>query len=533
MLFFDLPDDITITILQRLMPTCDEESGMGLVKDINAARATSTKMRVLIDEGMAPFWEALCKRAWGFQRRPWWGMNAMHLPTNRLPPPWSDVFRFSLQVLERSPLRFVKNKSEEVQSYVLPAHMLLQRTVRLIKTLGWTDARELILSVLGLCMVRVEEAHRAGYADAVRGVLEVLSGFVDGVGVAWQEVCVDARARYMPGTTRWRDYRKTEDHKRLLSTLKKKWGNHGDADIFEAVDELPELLRKGYDVTLDDEIIQLVSNCTHPYVNRDLPADMQWSSAFVRVDELMTPNYGIHLTPLQRGTRQFLAQNAENDFEVNCYLSSAIAQEDQERLERYLCHIPHPDDFAAALVNLVEGPHDDDDECKDYVKLMFESWHYDAADVERWMKENRPGSEPLFFLTTEHECDDELVHIVAQHARVAPSLDITSEQRLETCLSTIARECSASTVRYVLEKAVEEEGPLVLHGHGYLYDFAATKARRDLFDVLIDLEVPPPPADNPSVGHLVRSQLGMEAYLSYSALESVWMDSVWREDAFP
>ena len=150
------------------------------------------------------------------------------------------------------------------------------------------------------------------------------------------------------------------------------------------------------------------------------------------------------------------------------------------------------------------------------------------------MKENRPESQPLFFLATDHyECDDELVRIVAQHARVAPSLDITSEQRLESCLSTIARECSASTVRYVLEKAVEEEGPLVLHGHGYLYDFAATKARRDLFDVLIDLEVPPPPADNPSVGHLVRSQLGMEAYLSYSALESVWMDSVWREDAFP
>ena len=295
MLFFDLPDDITITILQRLMPSWDEESGMGEAKDINAARATSTKMRVLIDEGMASFWEALCKRAWGFQRQPWWGMNAMHLPTNRLPPPWSNVFRFSLQVLERSPLRFVKNKSEEVQSYVLPAHMLLQRTVRLIKTFGWTDARDLILSVLGLCMVRVEEAHRAGYADAVRGVLEVLSGFVDGVGVAWQEVMF-ARARYMPGTTHWRDYRATEDHKRLLSTLKMEWGDHGDGDIFDAVDELPELLRKGYDVTLDDEIIQLVSNCTHPYVNQHLPADMQWSSAFVRVDELMTPNYGIHLT---------------------------------------------------------------------------------------------------------------------------------------------------------------------------------------------------------------------------------------------
>ena len=163
---------------------------------------------------------------------------------------------------------------------------------------------------------------------------------------------------------------------------------------------------------------------------------------------------------------------------------------------------------------------------------MFESWHYDAADVEQWMKENRPGSQPLFFLTTEHKCDDELVRIVAQHARVAPSLDITSEQRLETCLSTIARECSASTVRYVLEKAVEEEGPLVMHGHGYLYDFAATKAYRELFDVLIDLEVPPPPDDNPSVGHLVRSQLGMEAYLSYLALESVWVDSLWKEGAF-
>lgn len=531
MLFFDLPDDITITILQRLMPSWDEESGMGEARDINAARATSTKMRVLIDEGMASFWEELCKRAWGFQRQPWWGMNAMHLPTNRLPPPWSNVFRFSLQVLERSPLRFVKNKSEEVQSYVLPAHMLLQRTVRLIKTFGWTDARDLILSVLGLCMVRVEEAHRAGYADAVRGVLEVLSGFVDGVGVAWQEVLL-ARARYMPGTTHWRDYRATEDHKRLLSTLKMEWGDHGDGDIFDAVDELPELLRKGYDVTLDDEIIQLVSNCTHPYVNQHLPADMQWSSAFVRVDELMTPNYGIHLTPLQRGTRQFLAQNAENDFEVTCYLSSAIAHEDQERLERYLCHIPHPDDFAAALVATVwEMPHDDD-EYKKYIKLMFESWHYDAADVEQWMKENRPGSQPLFFLTTEHKCDDELVRIVAQHARVAPSLDITSGQRLETCLSTIARECSASTVRYVLEKAVEEEGPFVLHGHGYLYDFAATKAYRELFDVLIDLEVPPPPDDNPSVGHLVRSQLGMEAYLSYLALESVWVDSLWKEGAF-
>ena len=529
MLFFDLPDDVSITILQRLMPSWDEESGMGEARDINAARATSTKMRVLIDEGMASFWEALCKRAWGFQRQPWWGMTAMNLPTNHGVTPWSNVFRQSLQVLERSPLRFVKNKSKEVQSYVLPAHMLLQRTVRLIKTFGWTDARELILSVLGLCMVRVEEAHRAGYADAVRGVLEVLSGFVD--GAMWPEVLV-ARGRYMPGTTLWREHRTSQDHVRLSRTLKKKWGNHGDADIFEAVDELPALLRKGYDVTLDDEIIQLVSNCTHPYVNRDLPADMQWSSAFVRIDELMTPNYGIHLTPLKRGTRSFLAQNAENPFEVNCYLSSAIAHEDQGRLERYLRHIPHPDDFAAALWNtVVEMPHVDDDECKKYIKLMFESWHYDAADVERWMKKNRPGSQPLFFLATKHECDDELVRIVAQHARVAPSLDITSEQRLETCLSTIARECSASTVRYVLEKAVEEEGPSVLHGHGYLYDFAATKAYRDLFDVLIDLEVPPPPDDNPSVGHLVRSQLGMEAYLSYLALESVWVDSLWKEGA--
>ena len=428
MLFFDLPDDLSITILQRLMPSWDEESGMGEAKDINAARATSTKMRLLIDGAMAPFWEALCKRAWGFKRQPWWRMTAMNLPTNHPLTPWSQVFRQSLQVLERSPLRFVKDKSEEVQSYVLPAHMLLQRTVRLIKTFGWTDARGLILSVLGLCMVRVEEAHRGGYADAVRGVLEVLSGFVD--GAMWVDVLL-ARCMYVPGTTFWRDYRATKNHKRLVRILKKKWGNHGDADIFEAVDELPALLRKGYDVTLDDKIIQLVSNCSHSEVNRDLPADMQWSSAFVRVDELMTPNYGIHLTPLKRGTLQFLAQNAENDFDVNCYLSSAIAQEDQERLERYLRHIPHPDDFAAALVNTVEEMPLDDDECKEYLKLMFESWHYDAADVERWMKENRPGSEPLFFLATDHYgYGNELVRIVAQYARVAPSLAPAASSRL-------------------------------------------------------------------------------------------------------
>lgn len=526
-MIFDLPDDVSTTILQRLMPTSDEESGMGEVRDINAARATSTKMRLLIDEEMASFWEVLCKRAWGFQRQPWWGMNAMNLPTNHHVTPWSNVFRQSLQVLERSPLRFLKNKSEEVQSYVLPAHMLVQRTVRLIKTFGWTDARELILSVLGLCMVRVEEAHRGVYANAVRGVLEVLSGFVD--GAVWPEVLV-ARARYVPGTTVWRDYRARQDHKRLLWTLKKKWGDDGDGDIFEAVDELPVLLRKGYDVTLDDEIIELVSNCTHSAVYEDLPPDMQWSSAFVRVDELMTSNYGICLAPMKRGTRSFLDENAENDIEVRCYLSAAIAHEDQGRLERYLCHIPHPDDFAAALVNAVEAG--EESEYKEYVKLMFESWHYDAADVERWMKENRPGSKPLFFLAADRPYDDGLVRIVAQHVRVAPSLDITSSHTLLSCLYNIAQECDASTVRYVLEKAVEEEGILVLHGHGYLYDYAATKAKMDLFNVLIDLEVPPPPADNPSVGHLVRSQLGMEAYLSYMALESLWVESLWREDAF-
>lgn len=521
-MIFDLPDDVSTTILQRLMPTWDEESGMDEAKDINAARATSTKMRLLIDEEMASFWEALCKRAWGFQRLPSWRLN---LETNDHFVTWSKVFRQSLQVLDRSPLRFVKDKRKAVQSYVLPAHMLLQRAVALIKTFGWTGARGLICSVLGLCMIRVEQAQREGYADAVRGVSMLLSGLVD--TAAWPEVEL-ARCRYVPKTREWREYRQSPDHQRLLWILKKKWDV--DDDVFEAVDELPALLRKGYDVTLDDKIIELVSNCTGRDVDEDDPEDEQWASAFVRVDELMTPTYGIRLAPLKPGTRTFLQDGyMGDDWDVVCYLTSAIGTNDLWRVGRYLRHIPDAEDFARAIVYTVRKG----EEWTDCLKLLMDSWHYDAEDVERWLREHEPESKPLLCDALETG-DQECVRIVAQHVRVDPCLNTFIRRSLNApqFLLAVALDCDLSTMRYILEKAVEEEGPMALHGHGYLYDFAATKAYRDLFDMLIDLEVPPPPADNPSVGHLVRSQLGMEAYLSYMALESVWMDSVWRDDAF-
>lgn len=517
--FLDLPDDVTTNILQRLLPQWEDWPYFELgerdgTDDINAARATSTQMRVLIDEGMASFWEALCKRAWGFQRQPWWGRNAMHLPTNHDVTPWSNVFRQSLNTLERSPLRFVKDKRKEVQSYVLPAHMLLQRAVSLIKTFGWTEVRDLILSVLGLCMIRVEQAQREGYADAVRGVSMLLSGLVD--TATWPEVEL-ARCRYVPKTRAWREYRQSPDHRRLLWILKKKWDDDGDEDVFEAVDELPALLKKGYDVTLDDKIIQLVSNCTGRDVDEDDPEDDQWASAFVRADELMTPNYGIHLAPLEPGTRTFLQDSyLGDDWEVMCYLTCAIGTNDLWRVDRYLRHIPDAEDFARAVVYTVRKG----EEWTDSVKLLMDSWHYDAEDVERWLREHEPESKPLLCDALETG-DEECVRIVAQHVRVAPCLDtfIRRAPNEVQFLLAVAITCCVSTVRYILEKAVDEEGSSVLKGHGYLYDYAATKAKMELFNTLIDLNVPPDVLEKERVGALLWSHLGIEAYLSYSAME--------------
>ncbi len=388
MRFLDLTDDALAQILTALVSPDGECCPMGndcikctkrMVTEhlelLQAVRGTCSRLRNLVDgDAMQPYWEAMCKAFWFFRQQPW---NKVQLqPASKtIPPaiaqgpctdcglsttgnerrPWKEVFASARALLCCTPFELCSPKATgRNHKVLLSVYMLLHRAVALVRTIGWEDGTPLILSVLGYCLVRANHLHvlrrdrgHGHYWAKVKEVLTLLSALVP--KALWPELS-KARCRYYPETSVAQERAATREHQRLNEIVQMSWS--ADRDIFDAVLELPGLMRLGYDVSLDPNILEVVANCATDEDEDKASAypsggsGEDWIFAFSRVDKLMTPNYGVELMPFRPET---LALMNQRDMPMQCYLTFAIACYDNNRLERYLRHIPRAEDVATAL----------------------------------------------------------------------------------------------------------------------------------------------------------------------------------------
>ena len=553
MRFLDLSDDALAQILTALVSPDDECCPMGddcikctkrMVTEhlelLQAVRGTCSRLRDLVDgDAMQPYWEAMCKAFWFFRQQPW---NKVQLQCARktIPQaiaqgpctecglsttgnerrPWKEVFASARALLCCTPFELCNpTLGGRNHRLLLSVYMLLHRAVALVRTIGWEDGTPLILSVLGWCLVRANHLRLTGgpyHGAKVKQVLTLLSGLVP--KALWPELS-KARCRYYPETRVAQERAATREHQRLNEIVQMSW-NDENTEIFDAVNELPGLMRLGYDVSLDPNILEVVANCA-----RDEDEDKasrypsggsgeDWIFAFSRVDKLMTPNYGVELMPFRPET---LALMNQRDMPMQCYLTFAIACFDNNRLERYLRHIPRAEDVATALFMSIA------EEFPEHVASIMDSPHFDLDDVK-----NHLGPESLLLLTAEHG-NDETMLIVAERLDVADAYNEVNDEN-EPFLMVVARRMQSETVRRLLPSQAAD--PAALGRFAYLFEVAAETSNRKLFRVLCDAGVFVPAGyrpfaaaldDEEDLAELLKTNISVQAAARFDGLrESVW-----------
>lgn len=391
--------------------------------------------------------------------------------------------------------------------------MLLHRAVSLELArpyvAGGPDSPEkLILSVLGYCLVKLNRGKPYAPCDLYRRerqqLLRLLSGLVS--EATWPELS-KARCRYYPNTLVAKTFAATDEAKRMRAILDMGWG--GMVGPHDAITELPGLMYGGYDVSHDDEILEMTCPATTP-IGEEMDGEL-WSSTFHRVDQLMTPDYGVELLPMRVDTLGVINQRMMvGEPNVSCYLTMAICDGDLPLLERLLRHIPPEVDVEEAVLMAIQTNR------LEYLKALVDSVHCDLHIVNSDL-----GDPPLVFCAAEHG-DEEMFHYLAARLDL-PSYHEANENG-DPFLMLVAMRFSVDTLRTLLP-----DGAYQLNRHAYLYEHAAEACKRNLFDALCWAGVTIPPdyiplrADiesEPALRQLVEQNLGPDAAARYDTMKS-------------
>ncbi len=538
MLFLDLTDDSLAQILKALVVRDGRyfETCLAL---LHAVRCTCTRLRNLAESShMEGFWEAMCYTFYTFKQQPWktvelrpwtyadpWPPSVTDGPctdcglapvgSERLP--WKDTFASAHSVLGGLPLEWLRQTGatppdDDLRRSILSARMLLHRAVILEHVhpyvVGGPDSPEkLILSVLGYCLVKLNRGKPFAPCDIYRRereqLLRLLSGLVS--EATWPELS-KARCRYYPFTSVAKTFAATDEAKRMREILDMGWdGAEGPHD---AITELPGLMYGGYNVSLDDEILEMTCPATTQIGEE---CGELWSSTFARVDQLMTSDYGVELLPIRPFTLGVINQSmAIGDPDVYGYLTLAIAENSVPLLERFLRHIPSQEDVEAAVLMAIHTNR------LDFLKVLVDSVHCDLHEVNRVLDDP-----PLVFSAAEHG-DEEMFHYLAARLDL-PSYEEENENG-EPFLMIVAMRFSVDTLRTLLP-----DGGYELNRHAYLYEHAAEACKRNLFDALcwagvtIPFDYIPMRAHietEPALRRLVLQNLGPDAAAPYDSMKS-------------
>lgn len=509
-----LPGDLIGKILGTLLPTGDNPAAEHVKEGLKLAYAVCCTCKSLCKSvngtDMEPYWEALCKAMGPFVQQPFahvkllWpnvdDPNNAHDPctgyglrrVNNTRLPWKRTVGLALTLLARTPFQMRKPfHLSEVNQDLLSVYMLLHRAVAHVRTIGWSDGKQLILSVLGYCLfranavkfARVRRTPRAAlgewYEKEVKPVLVLLSGLVP--VALWQELS-EASCRYVDGTLVQRAYAETADAKRLREILSLEWGGRyvaGEEDVYEAVKGLAELMRRGYDVSLDPAIVELTTPCLDSTYDYSSTPGEEWSVAFLQVHEVMTANYGVRLTRLRDKTLELLCDTTHGD--ITEYLTCAICDENLDRLKRYLVHIPDPDDFATALEYAVDFGADEE------VMEMVSSAHFSNTMVRFRLGKDRADH---MLLSAVWGLDEETIVFLARY------FDFTNvfDQRFHAAeglmfLEIVAKRFSIEALRTILEQAMIRRGKDVIQSwkYAYLYEYLMHEKMYQRFELLVSL----------------------------------------------
>lgn len=538
MLFLDLTDDSLAQILKALVVR-DGRTFETCLALLHAVRCTCTRLRNLAESShMEGFWEAMCYTFYTFKQQPWktvelrpwtyadpWPPSVTDGPctdcglapvgSERLP--WKDTFASAHSVLGGLPLEWLRQTGatlpdDDLRRSILSARMLLHRAVILEHVqpyvVGGPDSPEkLILSVLGYCLVKLNRGKPFAPCDIYRRereqLLRLLSGLVS--EATWPELS-KARCRYYPNTLVAKTFAATDEAKRMREILDMGWG--GAEGPHDAITELPGLMYGGYNVSLDDEILEMTCPATTQIGEE---CGELWSSTFARVDLLMTLDYGVELLPIRPGTLGVINQSmAIGDPDVYGYLTLAIAENSVPLLERFLRHIPSQEDVEAAVLMAIHTNR------LDFLKVLVDSVHCDLHEVNRVL-----DAPPLVFSAAEHG-DEEMFHYLAARLDL-PSYEEENENG-EPFLMIVAMRFSVDTLRTLLP-----DGGYELNRHAYLYEHAAEACKRNLFDALcwagvtIPFDYIPMRAHietEPALRRLVLQNLGPDAAARYDSMKS-------------
>ena len=545
MLFLDLTDDSLAQILKAVVHRLPIGEGARRGLDLlQAVRCTCTRLRNLVESShVEPFWEAMSNTFFTFKQqprktvelRPWtyadpWPPSVTDGPCTDcgLAPvgnerlPWKDTFASAHSVLGRPPLEWLRQTGatlpdDDLRTSILSARMLLHRAVSLELArpyvAGGPDSPEkLILSVLGYCLVKLNRGKPYAPCDIYRRereqLLRLLSGLVS--EATWPELS-KARCRYYPNTLVAKTFAATDEAQRMREILDMGWG--GPVGPHDAIVELPGLMYGGYDVSLDDEILEMACPATTP-IGEEMDGEL-WSSTFHRVDQLMTPDYGVELLPMHVDTAGAINQSMMvGEPSVYGYLAMAISENSVPLLERFLRHIPPEEDVEEAVAMAIHTNR------FDHLKALVDSVHCDLHIVNTNFGEH--GDPSLVFCAAEHG-DEEMFHYLAAR------LDLPSyaEENANGVpfLMVVAMRFSVDTLRTLLPGIPSH----ALHRHAYLYEHAAEACKRNLFDALcwagltIPFDYIPLRADietEPALRRLVLQNLGPDAAARYDGMKS-------------
>ena len=506
-----LPGDLIGKILGALLPTGDNPAAEHVKEGLKLAYAVCCTCKSLCKSvngsDMEPYWQALCKAMGPFVQQPFahvkllWpnvdGPNNAHDPctgyglrrVNNTRLPWKRTVGLALTLLARTPFQMRKPfLMNPVNQGLLSVYMLLHRTVAHVRTIGWPDGKQLILSVLGYCLFCANATAGCSsmytdklgqcYEQEVKPVLVLLSGLVP--VALWQELS-EASCRYVDGTSVQRAYAETADAKRLREILSLEWGGRyvaGEEDVYEAVKGLAQLMRRGYDVSLDPAIVEMTTPCLDSTYDYCTPGE-EWSVAFLQVHEVMTANYGVRLTRLRDKTLELLCNTTHRN--ISDYLMCAICDENLDRLKRYLVHIPNPDEFAKALRYAVEAELDEE------VIEMVSSAHFSDTMVRFRLGKERADYMLLWAVWC---LDEETIVFLARHFDFAHVLNqsLNAAEGLRF-LEIVARRFSIEALRTILEQAMIRRGKDVIQSwdYGYLYEYAIREQAYQHFELLVSL----------------------------------------------
>ena len=506
-----LPGDVIGKILGALLPSNDNPAAEHVKEGLKLAYAVCCTCKSLCKSvngaDMEPYWEALCKAMGPFVQQPFAHVNLLRPnvdgPNNAHDPctgyglrrvnntclPWKRTVGLALTLLARTPFQMRKPFSlNPVNQGLLSVYMLLHRAVAHVRTIGWPDGKQLILSVLGYCLFCANATAGCSsmytdklgewYEQEVKPVLVLLSGLVP--VALWQELS-EASCRYVDGTSVQRAYAETADAKRLREILSLEWGGRyvaGEEDVYEAVKGLAQLMRRGYDVSLDPAIVEMTTPCLDSTYDYCTPGE-EWSVAFLQVHEVMTDNYGVRLTRLRDKTLELLCDTTHRN--ISDYLMCAICDENLDRLKRYLVHIPNPGEFAKALRYAVEAELDEE------VIEMVSSAHFSDTMVRFRLGKERADYMLLWAVWC---LDEETIVFLARHFDFANVFDqcLDASEGLRF-LEIVARRFSIEALRTILEQAMIRRGKDVIQSwdYGYLYEYAMCEKKYQHFELLLSL----------------------------------------------